>query len=115
MNVGLSTSVIQRGRSGVAQYVFALLRALVPYAARHRFTLFVLKEDLPLFAFVESKMKLVPVSERFRPPVNNILWHQLVLPRLARQHQLRSEEHTSELQSRNDISYAVFCLKKKKK
>ena len=88
MNVGLSTSVIQRGRSGVAQYVFALLRALVPYAARHRFTLFVLKEDLPLFAFVESKMKLVPVSERFRPPVNNILWHQLVLPRLARQHQL---------------------------
>src|SRR6059058_6676649 len=26
----------------------------------------------------------------------------------------RSEEHMSELQSRNDISYAVFCLKKKK-
>src|ERR1044071_4048032 len=25
----------------------------------------------------------------------------------------RSEEHTSELQSRVDISYAVFCLKKK--
>ena len=25
----------------------------------------------------------------------------------------RSEEHTSELQSRQDISYAVFCLKKK--
>src|SRR6059058_2788103 len=25
----------------------------------------------------------------------------------------RSEEHTSELQSRNDNSYAVFCLKKK--
>ena len=26
---------------------------------------------------------------------------------------LRSEEHTSELQSRIRISYAVFCLKKK--
>ena len=25
----------------------------------------------------------------------------------------RSEEHTSELQSRKSISYAVFCLKKK--
>ena len=24
----------------------------------------------------------------------------------------RSEEHTSELQSHSDISYAVFCLKK---
>src|SRR3546814_1055287 len=28
--------------------------------------------------------------------------------------QLRSEEHTSELQSLMRISYAVFCLKKKK-
>src|SRR3546814_8615620 len=30
-------------------------------------------------------------------------------------HDLRSEEHTSELQSLMRISYAVFCLKKKKK
>src|SRR5881296_4445342 len=27
---------------------------------------------------------------------------------------VRSEEHTSELQSHSNISYAVFCLKKKK-
>src|SRR3546814_9648386 len=30
-------------------------------------------------------------------------------------HRPRSEEHTSELQSLMRISYAVFCLKKKKK
>src|SRR3546814_10204099 len=36
------------------------------------------------------------------------------LDRLARLAQ-RSEEHTSELQSLMRISYAVFCLKKKKK
>src|SRR3546814_1249149 len=30
------------------------------------------------------------------------------------QNQVRSEEHTSELQSLMRISYAVFCLKKKK-
>src|SRR3546814_6093192 len=39
-------------------------------------------------------------------------------PRIARQMQRRiserSEEHTSELQSLMRISYAVFCLKKKK-
>src|SRR3546814_4969700 len=29
-------------------------------------------------------------------------------------HSIRSEEHTSELQSLMRISYAVFCLKKKK-
>src|SRR3546814_3454066 len=33
---------------------------------------------------------------------------------LAAQRQNRSEEHTSELQSLMRISYAVFCLKKKK-
>src|SRR3546814_1624148 len=32
-----------------------------------------------------------------------------------RDHAARSEEHTSELQSLMRISYAVFCLKKKKK
>src|SRR3546814_9302306 len=37
--------------------------------------------------------------------------------RLARPHPLvvRSEEHTSELQSLMRISYAVFCLQKKKR
>src|SRR3546814_8104230 len=33
----------------------------------------------------------------------------------AHKTRLRSEEHTSELQSLMRISYAVFCLKKKKK
>src|SRR3546814_7441964 len=31
---------------------------------------------------------------------------------INRAHQMRSEEHTSELQSLMRISYAVFCLKK---
>src|SRR3546814_7122875 len=38
--------------------------------------------------------------------------HETALVRLARE---RSEEHTSELQSLMRISYAVFCLKQKKK
>src|SRR3546814_5558159 len=36
-------------------------------------------------------------------------------PKDAVEHYGRSEEHTSELQSLMRISYAVFCLKKKKK
>src|ERR1044071_371334 len=35
------------------------------------------------------------------------------IPRRGACRSHRSEEHTSELQSRVDISYAVFCLKKK--
>src|SRR3546814_1849964 len=39
-------------------------------------------------------------------------WAPLIGTALLRQY--RSEEHTSELQSLMRISYAVFCLKKKK-
>src|SRR3546814_3168568 len=42
-----------------------------------------------------------------------ISWVVVLAARLMRQ--IRSEEHTSELQSLMRISYAVFCLKKKKK
>ncbi|HKW30180.1 MAG TPA: glycosyltransferase family 1 protein [Verrucomicrobiae bacterium] len=88
MNIGISTSVIQRGKSGVAQYVLALVRALLPHAAQHQFTLFVLEEDLPLFAFAESELNIVPVSERFRPALKNIWWHQTALPQIARDRRL---------------------------
>jgi glycosyltransferase involved in cell wall biosynthesis len=84
MRIGLSTSVIQRGKTGIAQYVFALLRAFLPYANEHHFVLFVLQEDLPLFDFAKDKMQIVPIAEQFRPPIKNILWHQRALPPLAR-------------------------------
>lgn len=85
MNIGFSTSVIQRGKTGVAQYVFALLRALRAHAREHRFHLFVLEEDRPLLEFAADVMQIVPVAERYRPAVKNILWHQTVLPGLARE------------------------------
>jgi glycosyltransferase involved in cell wall biosynthesis len=88
MRIGISTSVIQRGQTGIAQYVFALLRALAAEAHEHEFFLFALQEDLPLFDFVKGRMHLMPVAEEFRPPVKNILWHQHSLPQLARTLQL---------------------------
>src|SRR3546814_2124683 len=45
---------------------------------------------------------------------NNISNQRSIDPPLAPPMPLRSEEHTSELQSLMRISYAVFCLKKKK-
>src|SRR6266853_4496999 len=84
MRIGISTSVIQRGKSGVGQYVFALLRALLTRRHPHKFILFVLEEDLPLFAFAKDTTEIVAVPEKFRPPVTNILWHQNRLPTLAR-------------------------------
>src|SRR3546814_4385130 len=50
------------------------------------------------------------------PTYSLAIWHGFSLPLLMSVIALvgRSEEHTSELQSLMRISYAVFCLKKKK-
>src|SRR3546814_3064856 len=52
---------------------------------------------------------LVVVAQQMQDAVDQQV-DRVVRHRLA----LRSEEHTSELQSLMRISYAVFCLKKKK-
>src|SRR3546814_4341446 len=57
-----------------------------------------------------------PIHEITKEQVNKFKLDRLkiVKPSTVRT-QLRSEEHTSELQSLMRISYAVFCLKKKNK
>src|SRR6184192_4593884 len=57
------------------------------------------------------RLTLFPYTTLFRSPrpASAGNWSQPMTPRPG-----RSEEHTSELQSPIDISYAVFCLKKKK-
>src|SRR3546814_5957137 len=67
---------------------------------------------------------LFPYTTLFRSPLHGLPGRELAVSsgRLAadrrpgdrRRYQGRSEEHTSELQSLMRISYAVFCLKKKK-
>ncbi|MCG8600180.1 MAG: glycosyltransferase family 4 protein [Verrucomicrobiales bacterium] len=84
MNLAISTSVIQRGESGVARYVFELVRSLLDTPGSHRLTLFVLQEDIPLFDFASKRVRIIPVAERWRSPVKNIFWHQFVLPFLLR-------------------------------
>src|SRR3546814_10760918 len=64
------------------------------------------------FAFCEA---FVPNCLRFRAGKHQLAESlQFFEPAAIKQLILRSEEHTSELQSLMRISYAVFCLKKKK-
>ena len=88
MRIGVSTSVVQRGKTGVAQYLFALLRAFAAQPQSHEFVLFVLEEDLPLFTFVQSRMKFCVAAEKFRAPIKNIFWHQTTLPKLVAREKL---------------------------
>src|SRR3546814_9058958 len=56
-----------------------------------------------------------PAGERRKDGGSNDVGGQHPGDLLLRCRNARSEEHTSELQSLMRISYAVFCLKKKKK
>src|SRR3546814_7888049 len=52
-------------------------------------------------------------APRFEPPSMGNVEQQVRVDLIIDRHCVRSEEHTSELQSLMRISYAVFCLKKK--
>src|SRR3546814_3358317 len=60
-------------------------------------------------------VQTVRIVHRLHPAANIVSGNRLTrAARLDRLAEERSEEHTSELQSLMRISYAVFCLKKKK-
>src|SRR3546814_10633612 len=77
---------------------------------------------LHLLAFTDQNLGKMPIA-RFNAPAMGKVDHVAIAAAPARLFddaiggrvdRLRSEEHTSELQSLMRISYAVFCLKKKK-
>jgi glycosyltransferase involved in cell wall biosynthesis len=84
IRVALSTSVMQRGRSGVASYIFGLLDGLRAIDAPVELTLIGLEEDRPLFSRWLDRCAWEPVAERWRPAVRNIAWHQTALRSVLR-------------------------------
>src|SRR3546814_4998983 len=66
-------------------------------------------ENQPPYRVVSDAMACLDDRDREQP---FFLWLSFAEPHNP--YQVRSEEHTSELQSLMRISYAVFCLKKKK-
>src|SRR3546814_2607082 len=55
----------------------------------------------------------LPFNDIDRRRDNLFAYGELLVPLASPAQAIRSEEHTSELQSLMRISYAVFCLKKK--
>lgn len=85
LHVAISTSVNQRGKSGVAAYLFGLVDALVSTRPDIRLTLFGLEDDRPLFERWLDRAAWEPVEERWRPAVRDIFWHQMIFPRRLRE------------------------------
>src|SRR3546814_3442087 len=81
---------------------------LFPYTTLFRSTLFVVASKT--FTTLETMTN----ARSARAWLVAALGEAAVAPSERRHCAVRSEEHTSELQSLMRISYAVFCLKKKK-
>lgn len=83
MKIGLTATMVQGGRSGVAQYVFSLVRELIR-AGQVDLHVFALEHELPLFDFAKDGCRIIPVPSAAGSAVKNILWHQTKLPGLAK-------------------------------
>lgn len=88
MKIGLSTTMIQGGKGGIGQYVFALVKALLAERPDIKLHLFTLRDEIPLFDFAKGQVEIIPVEESVRSPIKNILFHQLTVPKEAKQHGL---------------------------
>src|SRR3546814_1024153 len=84
---------------------------LFPYTTLFRSGAAFLPERLIRGELESGRLHRVSNAPTFRRPVYLVTLREPPMPELIN----RSEEHTSELQSLMRISYAVFCLKKKKK
>src|SRR3546814_1288268 len=69
-----------------------------------------MRKPMPTIGVPKNSATMAPISAR----VELILRALKIKGSALGSRTLRSEEHTSELQSLMRISYAVFCLKKKK-
>lgn len=77
--MALSVSVIQRGKSGVATYVFGLLEGFRQLGWPVHITLVGLEGDRTLFEPWLGPCEWMGVPERWRHAAANILWHQTAL------------------------------------
>src|SRR3546814_8440441 len=82
---------------------------LFPYTTLFRSPMALMKTTSPGFQYCQACIR-----PTVRPALPTTLLMASALESPATTAARRSEEHTSELQSLMRISYAVFCLKKKK-
>src|SRR3546814_2587837 len=89
-----------------------MLRTSSDSAQRGRVPILVKPRDLSVFDNAHNARMDLEFLAALHFALGSVLLHKAAYERMNLD-VLRSEEHTSELQSLMRISYAVFCLKKK--
>lgn len=87
MRLGITTFGADGGTSGIGQYLVYLLREFARYDDDTCYEVLTYPDERPIFVPDDAPLPALQVSQRVRPPLLNIAWHHLVLPRLCRQRQ----------------------------
>lgn len=82
--IGILTFACDAGRSGIGQYLVHLLREFPTLAPGVEFEVIGHEDELSAFLPAAHPYTTHIVSARWKSPIANILWQNLVLPRLCR-------------------------------
>lgn len=87
MNIGITTFGCDAGKSGIGQYLIHLLGALARLDTGAEIEVLLHREDEARLLPETEVFRRAYVSETFRSPIQNVAWHQLILPRICRKNQ----------------------------
>lgn len=97
MRIGINAQILTDGRTGVTRFAQNIIQSFPRIGVQHTFVIF---GNSPLLSFEERNVELVRTASCINSSSKRILWEQLILPRLARKHNLDCmfyPDHTSSL------------------
>lgn len=84
MRIAFSAFNLDGGKSGVGTYVLGLLKSLQGIDLHNHYDLFFKKTDAGLLPNENASFHLIPTQNWLGKPIPNILWHNMIFPRLAK-------------------------------
>lgn len=75
-NIFFSAMAFDNGKSGISDYMINTAKIL---SMSHKLDILILKNDIKMFPVKNDNIKFIPVSEKLRKPIINMIWHLLFL------------------------------------
>ena len=88
MKIGITTFGGDGGKSGISRYIIMLLKEFSQHCNEHSFEILTYESEKSIFIPENANFSTRFFSEKWRSPAKNILWHQLNLPRYAKNYDI---------------------------
>ena len=84
MNIGISTFVLEGGRSGLSTYILELLRALQQEDRDNSYRILTSRSEEDLLPLTNPNFSKMVMTSLIQPPLLNIVWHNTHLASMAK-------------------------------